>query len=170
MRKGLIVIAAAPIALLAACNQAAAPADPAAVLAEIQKVEEGQIAAFNADDADGATAVYAADARFFDAGSPVVVGSDAIKAAFGAMLGDANAALELTENGSWVAASGELAVTSADYKQTMTGVDGKPTTIAGANLTVWQKQADGSWKIAADFNGPAPAAEAAAAEEAPAAE
>jgi len=46
----------------------------------------------------------------------------------------------------------EYAYTRGRYTLTMTGPDsGKPETSTGHYLTVWQKQADGSWKAVEDF-------------------
>lgn len=153
--RAIIFATLAPAMFIAGCNQPPAdtPADPADVLAAIDAVEQGQQAAFNADDLEGATSVYATDARFFDAGGAPAVGAEAIRAAFEGMFADPNAALSLTRTQSWVAESGDLAVTTSDYTLTVTGDDGQPVTISGVNQTLWQKQADGSWKIAADFNG-----------------
>ncbi|MCB2066172.1 MAG: SgcJ/EcaC family oxidoreductase [Erythrobacter sp.] len=154
----------APLAVLAGCAQSAdtpAPVDSDAVLEAIAAVEQGQEAAFNADDVDGALAVYAPDARFFDAGSPPLVGAEAIRPAFTAMLADPAAALAITRLDAWVAASGELAVTVSSYDQTYTGEAGAPVHVSGVNQTVWGLQDDGSWKIVADFNGGTGAAAAA---------
>lgn len=152
--RAILFVTLAPAMLIAGCNQptADAPADPAAALAAIDAVEQGQASAINARDLAGATAVYADDARFFDAGSPAVSGSEAIKASFEGLLADENAALEITRATSWAAASGDLVVTQATYKFTTTGEDGQPVTVDGLNQTVWQKQPDGSWKIVSDFN------------------
>lgn len=160
-----LLLAAAPVALLAACAQPApesgdaaanapadAPANNEAVLAEIDAVEQGLQAAFNADDVAAAMAVYAPGAGFFNGGSAPVTGIESIKGVFEAMTSDENNAIELARISSWVAASGELAVTTATYKYTYTGEDGKPATVNGINQTVWTKQADGGWKIASDFN------------------
>jgi len=179
--RNLLWGAMAPVVLLAACQKAdtdaAAPDATApdaatnadAVLASINAVEQGQQTAFNAHDLAGATAVYAPDAMFFDAGSPPQAGIDAIRPGFEAMIGDSGSTIDIKRSGSWVAQSGELAVTQANYTQTFTGKDGKTMTVSGVNQTVWKKQEDGSWKIASDFNGatgdPAPAAAAAPAAE-----
>ncbi len=40
---------------------------------------------------------------------------------------------------------------------TVPGPDGEPASVVGKYLTVWQKQADGRWMVAADmFNADAP--------------
>jgi uncharacterized protein (TIGR02246 family) len=152
-----ILMSVAALGLLAGCQQAnapeAPPADAEAVLAAISEIEQGQLAALNAHDASGATNVYTADARFFDAGSPPAVGAEAIAAGFDAMVKDPNTAITLTRQAGWVSQSGDLAVTVADYRFTYSGEDGAPVTVNGVNQSVWQKQEDGGWKMVADFNG-----------------
>ena len=49
-----------------------------------------------------------------------------------------------------VAASGDLGFTYGSYSNQMSTKNGKDTTIYGAYITVWKKQADGSWKFVAD--------------------
>lgn len=151
--------AALPLVLLAACNQAAAPADPDAVMTAIHEVENGQMKAINARDAAGAGAVYAPDAMFYVPGQDPVSGSEAIAANFAEGIKDPAYAVTADEgsNRSWVAASGDMAATSFTGTWTRT-VDGKVTTDRLVNQTVWQKQADGSWKIASDMNMTLPAA------------
>jgi uncharacterized protein (TIGR02246 family) len=156
MNKTLL-FSAAPLALLAGCNQAPEPVDPEAVMAEIHAAEEAQLAAFNSDDIDAATAVYTADAKFLGPGSPVQGGTDAIRASFQGMIDDPNSAVEIESTGAIVSQSGDLAVTTGDLTFTFTGEDGAPTVMNLAVLSVWQKQEDGSWKMALDYNAPVPA-------------
>ena len=70
--------------------------------AAISDAEQAQAKAIGEHNVDGSVAVYAPDAIFFDAGSPAVTG-DAIRAAFEAMLSDANTSLEISRTGSFVA-------------------------------------------------------------------
>lgn len=49
-----------------------------------------------------------------------------------------------------VAASGDLGYTYGSYTNEMKTKSGKDTTVYGAYITVWKKQADGSWKFVAD--------------------
>jgi len=52
---------------------------------------------------------------------------------------------------------GDLGYTVGTYELTMNNPKGKPVTDHGKYLTVWTKQADGSWKVAADtFNSDLP--------------
>jgi len=49
-----------------------------------------------------------------------------------------------------VSSSGDLGCTYGSYSTRMKDKDGKDTTFYGAYVTVWKKQADGSWKFLAD--------------------
>ncbi len=53
--------------------------------------------------------------------------------------------------------SGDKGYTVGRYEITMQGKDGKPHTRTGSYLTVWQKQKDGTWKVAFDIGAPDPA-------------
>jgi uncharacterized protein (TIGR02246 family) len=128
------------------------------VLDAIHQVEAAQMTAFDAKDIDGSLAPYADSSAFATSGMPYASGRDALRSVFGGMLADPNVHLELTPKGSFVSASGDLAVTTADYVHTFTDPGtGKPVSETGVNQTVWQKQADGSWKNMSDFNVSLPA-------------
>ena len=54
---------------------------------------------------------------------------------------------------------GDLGYTVGTYVLTLHDPKGEPVTDRGKYVTVWKKQADGSWKVAADiFNSDLPAA------------
>jgi ketosteroid isomerase-like protein len=55
-----------------------------------------------------------------------------------------------------VAASGDFGYTYGSYTDQMKTKAGKDTTVYGAYVTVWQKQADGSWKFLADASDDSP--------------
>lgn len=156
--------AAAPL-LLAACGQKPAAVDSETVLAAIHQAENAQIEALGKGDLAGATAVYGEGATIYVEGMPPATGADAIKANFERQFTDKAFKVAVTEgsNKSWVAASGDLAVTGFTGTWTRTDpASGKPVTGPILNQTVWQKQADGSWKNVSDVNMALPEAAAAA--------
>lgn len=58
------------------------------------------------------------------------------------------------------ARSGELAYSIGTYELSWTGEKGATVTDRGKYVTLWRKQADGSWKVALDmFNSDAPASQ-----------
>jgi ketosteroid isomerase-like protein len=53
---------------------------------------------------------------------------------------------------------GDIGYTLGTYELTLNNPQGTPVTDRGKYLTVWKKQADGSWKVAVDtFNSDLPA-------------
>ena len=146
--------ALAPAIVLAGCQQAANNSAPTsnATLAEIHKAENAQLAALNAKDFAGATAVYGKDAVIWVPGELPLSG-DGLRGYFQKSADDPAYAATMDEgsNKSWVSADGDLAVTQFTGSDTHT-VDGKPVTRRLLNQTVWQKQADGAWKNVSDVN------------------
>jgi len=88
---------------------------------------------------------YDAEANLMLPNEPLMKGADNVKTALGATMGIPGYSL------SWqvgrVEASSSLAYSRGVYDQTSIGRDGKPTKDHGNYLTVWKKQADGSWKV-----------------------
>mgnify|MGYP000386248845 CR=1 FL=1 len=156
-RRLSLVTVAIPVMLIAACSQPdeAPAADPDAVLAAIHEVENGQLEALNANDLAGGVAVYGEGATLYVDGMAPAVGAEAIQAHMAAMFSDPGFNVEMDENSykSWVAASGDLAVTSFTGLFSRTNEEsGDVVTEPVVNQTVWQKQADGSWKNVHDVN------------------
>ena len=50
-----------------------------------------------------------------------------------------------------VAQSGDLAVTSAKWQLSMTGLDGKPANMTGESVEVVRRQTDGTWRAVIDL-------------------
>jgi ketosteroid isomerase-like protein len=88
--------------------------------------------------ADGAT-IYAP-------GMPMITGGDAIRKTFTEMSKAPGFALSWTATKADVSASGDMGTTVGTYEMTMGG-----TTEKGKYVTVWKKQADGTWKVAEDI-------------------
>jgi len=148
-----LLIAAA--ALAAGCSQAPAPAP-----LDTRKAAEAAIAAAGnalaqaaeAKDLDKCMSFYVDDPVLFVPGAPAVVGKDAVRQAFQGFLGVQSLKLETSGVIIDVAAAGDLAMERGSYSNTITDAKGKTTTETGKLVLVWKKQADGSWKIAADTN------------------
>jgi uncharacterized protein (TIGR02246 family) len=150
------VLVALPLLALAACSKAVTTANPETELAAIRAVEKSQQTAFNSDDLEGAVAPYAEGAIFVGPGEAPARGIEAIRASAEAFIKDPNMSLSMTGGMGWVAASGDLAVTTGNWTLTMSGADGKAMVMNGINQSTWQKQADG-WKMVLDFNQATPA-------------
>jgi len=154
MRKMLTYAA---VLACAGCNQnAAAPAakpDNAAATQAIEKIELAQIAAIGARDQAGATSPYADDAVFISERGEVRRGNDAIGSGFKAMLADPTMKIDYKPGAKVFSDGGDMAYSTAEYTESFTDpATKKLVTMKGTNLSVWRKQADGSWKLVADSN------------------
>lgn len=132
-------------------------ADEAAIHAAVKEWS----AAAQAKDADRFASFYAEDGTVLLEGSPDFTGKPAIREAIGGMMGDPNFALSFAADKVVVARSGDLAYETGTYSMTVSDAKKKPSTQAGHYVVVWQKQADGSWKVVVDAPVSDPPAEAA---------
>ncbi len=151
--RSLLVSAA--ILLAAGCSQtpARAPMDTRkAAEAAITTAANALAQAAEAKDLDKCMSFYVDDPVLFVPGAPAVVGKDAVRKAFEGFLGAQSLKLETSGLLIDVAQSGDLAFERGSYSNTITDAKGKTTTETGKLVLVWKKQADGSWKIAADTN------------------
>lgn len=150
-----IAAVAAMAAALCACEQKAAPVakpDTAEAAAAVEQVEQQMLVAFQAKDAARLTALYAPDAVVATPGRPAVKGIEAIGKVNKEDLADPNFKLSFANEKTDVAASGDLAYTIGNFNVTYTNSQTKqPESGTGSYVTVYRKQADGSWKAAADF-------------------
>ena len=151
---------------LSACNKPAAQADAnaaAANTAAVKNVEDEMLAAFQAKDAAKLTSYYASDAVLAIPGR-TVNGTAAITKANTDDLADPAFSLTFTNDRTDVAASGDLGYTNGTYNVSYTDPKTKKVVRgAGTYVTVFRKQADGSWRAVADIATPGapPAAPAA---------
>lgn len=158
MRKFIATrIAASALVLLAGCNQtggkdpAAASADTAAIERQIKDIEGQWAKSFTARDAAALAGHYSADAAVANPGAPLVEGAE-IRPMLDQFVTDPNLNIEFASDRVQVAKSGDLAYSRGPFTMRSTDPATKqPRTDTGHYLTVWQKQADGSWKAVEDF-------------------
>ena len=150
---------------MVACNQAptAAPALPDTHDADVQAIKDTEAAwakAAAAKDAEKFASYYADDGSLLLQDMPPLNGKDAIAKITKDMMGDRNFALTFQGTRFDVAKSGELGYAQGSYTMTMTNPKSKKAaTDKGKYLTVFKKQADGTWKAVEDMvssDGPAP--------------
>ena len=131
---------------------AATTANLAADADAVGAAEADMLKAFQAKDAAALTAHYASDAVLAVPGR-TVKGSDAIGKANAEDLKDP--AFKLSFSNERTDTSGDLAYTTGSY--TVTYTDSKTKKVVnggGTYVTVFKKQADGSWKAVADIATP----------------
>ena len=84
---------------------------------------------------------------------PIVVGRDKIKEAFRPFLADPNFALRFVGTRAEASKGDDLVYSIGTYSMSMSepGAKSRKITDKGKYLTVYRKQADGSWKAVADM-------------------
>ena len=149
----LFAAACAPKGETAVKDSAATAAPPvvdaAAVRQAIEQANANFTQAVKQGDTVAMVANYADDAVMMMEGTPAWHGRSEIAkqiiTAFKPMKG---AQVKLTT--SQVDIGGDYAIETGNYETTVTPPGGKPMTERGKYVTVWKKQADGSWKIYRD--------------------
>ena len=110
-------------------------------------------------DPDAFLSFFAEGARFMPFGAPLAQG-DAIRTTWEGLTSLPGFGLEWQATGVEVAASADIGYTFGTFRLT-TEQDGAAMLTEGKYVTIWSKQADGSWKIQVDCfnaNGPPTAA------------
>src|SRR5262249_55516222 len=97
-------------------------------------------------DANKFASYYAPDAAMYMPGMPLISGPAAIKDTYAGLSAAPGFALQWTSSRAEVATSGDVGYTVGAYQLTANG-----TTEKGKYVTLWRKQADGSWKVKEDI-------------------
>jgi uncharacterized protein (TIGR02246 family) len=144
--------------LLAGCAQAPPPPPPDTRAADEKIIRDGE-AVWSADwgsrDIEKVLNHYADDATLMVPNMALIKGKEAMRGALKEMFADPNTSLNLTPQAAEVSKSGDLAYTQGTYTLTTTDEKTKkPIREIGKYLTVYRKQADGSWKAVEDINNP----------------
>ena len=129
-----------------------AAADPSAVEKELKTIEAGWERDYQARDVDKAVAHYSNDAAVANPGMALASDEVSRKMAITQFMSDPSMKLTFASDRVGVAQSGEMAYTRGHYAvDTIDPKTKQPKTDTGSYLTVWKKQADGSWKAVEDF-------------------
>jgi uncharacterized protein (TIGR02246 family) len=134
-----------------AAAAAAAATDPAAVRAAIDAANKQGMDSFNAGKPDGMVANYADDAIVMMPGMKAMKGKAEIDAGVKGMF----AAMDMKNfkaTTTDVMVSGDMAVETGTLTMEAGPKGGKLAADTTKYITVWKKQADGSWKIVRDIN------------------
>ena len=159
MRRSSWIAVAALSALVMACekpeseemDEAPTAAEIAAVKSAIEAANNVTVAAVIAGDVSKLLANYADDAVFMFPNAPAMRGRAAIEAGLKAMMEGATFSdMKFTTED--VMLDGDMAVETGSNEMTITPKGGKAMVDKGKYLTVWKRQADGSWKIVRDVS------------------
>lgn len=118
----------------------------------VNRTAQEILAALQAKDEAKVASYYAPDAVLATPGRPAVKGVEAVSKAIRNDIADPNFKLSVSDGKTDVATSGDLAYRRVSLKVTYTNPQTKQVENAAATaLTVFRKQADGSWKVVEDF-------------------
>jgi ketosteroid isomerase-like protein len=107
--------------------------------------------AASAKDVEQTIAFYSDDAIVFPPNATSAATKEAIRNGWKEMLASPGFVISWQPTKVHVGKSAEMAWVSGTYELTMNDANGKPINDRGKYLEVWQKQADGNWKCAADM-------------------
>jgi len=134
-----------------------APADTATIENALKSIEAQWEKDYQAFDVDKVSGHYAEDAALANPGSTLATDSIGRRLEIEKFVADKNSKVSFAADRVGVAASGEIAYTRGHYSdETTDPKTGKAVTQVGNYLTVWKKQADGSWRAVEDFVVPGP--------------
>ena len=134
------------------------PDTRAADVQAVKDLETSWVKDANSKDADKWAGYFAEDGSALYPGAATLNGKAAIKAAMAPYFTDPNFALTFQSTRTVASKGGDMVYSQGAYSMTMTDPKTKkPMTDKGKFVTVYAKQADGSWKAVADtFNSDSP--------------
>lgn len=125
--------------------------DPAAVRRVIDSVNAVLVEALTKEDAAAQSASYTPDGMVMLSNMPAWKGRAGIEENARQMF-DAMDVKDVKFSTQDVEVSGDLAVETGTYSMTIVPKGGKASPDTGKYITVWKRQADGSWKIHRDIS------------------
>ena len=138
--------------MVGACAQPEmAPIDIEAEKASLLQVDREFNDATASERLEGWVRFFAEDGTMFPQGRPPVRGHQAIRDLMGPVFAIEEFSLTWDPLEAEVSADGTLGYTHGTFESRFPGADGEISVTTGKYLTVWRKQGDGSWKVAADI-------------------
>lgn len=142
-------IVPAALCLLAGCTPR--PADPGGERAALMAADVAFDSATAASRLEGWVAFFADSGRQTDRHGDFVIGHEAIRAHMAHFLGDTTLQLRWHPDHARVSDDGTLGYTMGRSETWQRQGDSNAVVGRSRYLTVWRKQADGSWKVDADI-------------------
>jgi len=151
-RTSIWAMSALAVIALAGCSKSV---DTSKEADAIRLGESQWNASIASKDVAGYMSHYAPNVVMMNAGAPVVSGSQAAQTSVNEMFKDPNFSLIFSADRVEIAKSGDMAYSQGHYTLSMSDMTTHAkTTQSGSYVTVYEKQADGSWKAVADINAP----------------
>ena len=150
MRKVALFAAVIFTAILVGRFAQSAQATQNAAAEKLKQAEAAFMQAALQHGSAGYMSYYAEDAAELPNGADAIIGKANIAKTMG-FLDDQKNRLTWQPVAADVAASGDLGYTWGHYEFRSQGKDGVTRVEHGKYITVWKKQADGTWKVAVDM-------------------
>ena len=160
-----LILSMASVSLLLAVGCAAAGEAPApevdlqAERASLMRADQAWFEAYSTSDNAVETFVglFVDGAHLLPPDAPLATGEEAIRSAIAGLEAMPGFSLQWSPTLAEVGSGADLGYTMGTYQMRMEDPDGQPIRIDGKYITLWTKQADGTWKVAADmFNADGP--------------
>ena len=146
------IIFIALVLLLLGCNQT--KVDKKAEGEKLMQLSKEWSQAASAGDVEKIVSFWADDAVLISAGEPVLNGKNAIRKMVEDSYKMPGFRIGWQPQSVVVSESGDMAYLIENSQISFTDSTGKPVTINNKAVTIWRKQADGSWKNAVDISTP----------------
>lgn len=152
-RKLFTLLGIALVAVTMSCSQGPKSAETHDTDVQALKDIEAQWNKdYEAKDLDKIVGHYTDDVVLMAPGTAPAVGKDATRSLLKQMVADPALSLKFEATRVEVARGGDMAYTQGSYTMTMTDPSTKkPINDKGSYVTVYKKQADGSWKAVSDI-------------------
>ena len=115
----------------------------------VRAADAAWLKVYSAKDLQKSVAFFDDQGSMLSPNDPIATGKAAISKLIASDFSFGDLTWQVDKAG--VAKSGELGYTSGRYKFSFKDPSGKPATDNGKYLTLWKKQADGSWKVLYDM-------------------
>lgn len=142
------------LTMFSGCQQQQPPPPPpdesATAEAAIRVADASWSKTAESKNLDAMVAYYTDDAIGLPPNMPTTMGKEATRKVLADMFAAPGFSLSWKVTKAGAAKSGETGWTVGTYELTVNDAKGKPTSDHGKYVTIWKKEADGSWKVAVD--------------------
>lgn len=157
IRAGAVGVAVGVAVILAGC-QPPRTTDAADAAEAMRAADSAWLKAFTDRDLEGVVSAVEPSGHILPPNAPIVTGEEGARGMINEMFAMPGLSLSWDVTRVAVAESGDLGYTAGTYEMTFNDASGAPVSDRGKFVTIWRKQADGSWKVAEDaFNSDMPA-------------
>ena len=143
--RPVVVLIFSAMSMSGSFGQASGKASDALLAADVAWMK-----VYAAKDLEKSVAFFDNEGSMLPSNAPIATGKDALTKSLGSAFATPDYTLSWHANKVGVARSGELGYTSGTYGFSIKDASGKTISDKGKYLTLWKKEADGSWKVLLD--------------------